>query len=768
MTLREFKIKLKEHATSLIPEQLQEYLFTGGSENTHYLYYQSAKEFSYFVNREFDKNDISTQIGSNKKWGMHSLESFKMPIKGLDVELAELVKMSEQDFVESEIRKLEENIQQAFEDPRSSIQQYIEAVEGKLINGGADASFGIMASIGWNSNGWTQPPTEGDLKVANSYGFVSENGHMHEALNFGIEVYPAESDGSFIAYTPKFNKAVKKAKDVKVVFFTSRDPKGVTHIVGLYAFPEIGREFEREASHEAFKVYDFGNVKSSLKDIVLFDQFLVPGTEGYLPGNKQLSKQGFNYLYKSNAHTIFKDAMKANPANEKLKDIYSRLFNRTAVGKSTGDKDTESPDELAGNLNQILFGPPGTGKTYHTVNKALEIIGEKVGGMRREEVKALFDSKVKEGQIVFTTFHQSMSYEDFIEGIKPVEPEQEDTFIKYEVQAGIFKKICQAAKTPDLVAFDSAYESLINDLSELPLLALQTPTGKDFAVSLNQNNNLNLHTGPEKTKQGTLTKENIQKQINGEEKFIGWEGYFKGVINHLKSKYQYSPENGKKVDKNYVLIIDEINRGNVSQIFGELITLIEEDKRLGKAEALEVTLPYSKEKFGVPANLHIIGTMNTADRSIEALDTALRRRFSFSEMEPAPGLLREITIPDLDLELLLTKINKRIERLLDKDHMIGHAYFMKLKHVSDPWKELQVIFHEKLIPLLQEYFYGDYGKIELTIGKAFFEEEEEEADVVFADSDYEFVDALLSKKVYRIRNVDAMDAAEFEQAVLKI
>lgn len=393
--------------------------------------------------------------------------------------------------------------------------------------------------------------------------------------------------------------------------------------------------------------------------------------------------------------------------------VASLIENKTPIG----NQDNQN-FEMNIPQNQILYGPPGTGKTYLTINKALEIIGENIEGESRESIKALFDKKMKEGQIVFTTFHQSMSYEDFIEGIKPVKPEQEDTFIKYEVQAGIFKKICQAAKTPNLTAFDSAYERLIKNLSEGSLLTLQTPTGKDFAVSLNQNNNLNLHTGPERAKNGTLTKENIQKEINGEEKFIGWEGYFKGVIEHLKSNYQYS-ENGTNKTKSYVLIIDEINRGNVSQIFGELITLIEENKRIGMTEVLEVTLPYSKEKFGVPANLYIIGTMNTADRSVEALDAALRRRFSFEEMPPLYDL------PELKYEYggtqvsrLLETINNRIEKLLDKDHKIGHSYFIR-KEDEQPGNKLLASFYEKIIPLLQEYFFGDYGKIGLVLGEGF-------------------------------------------------
>ncbi len=166
---------------------------------------------------------------------------------------------------------------------------------------------------------------------------------------------------------------------------------------------------------------------------------------------------------------------------------------------------------------------------------------------------------------------------------------------------------------------------------------------------------------------------------------------------------------------NRVFIIDEINRGNISKIFGELITLLEPSKRIGAKEQLRARLPYSEKDFGVPDNVYLIGTMNTADRSIALIDTALRRRFSFVEMQPDSATLKDVLVDGIDISEMLNTINKRITVLLDREHTIGHSYLLPLK--SDPTLEhLAVIFENTIVPLLQEYFYDDYEKIQLVLG----------------------------------------------------
>ena len=206
------------------------------------------------------------------------------------------------------------------------------------------------------------------------------------------------------------------------------------------------------------------------------------------------------------------------------------------------------------------------------------------------------------------------------------------------------------------------------------------------------------------------------------------------------------------------MFIDEINRGNVSKIFGELITLIEPDKREGMDNALSVKLPYSKTMFSVPNNLDIIGTMNTADRSVEALDTALRRRFEFEEMLPNSSLLSNIRCEDIDFVHLLNTINSRIEKLLDKDHQIGHSYFMNSNNTLSI-ADLQGIFKNKIMPLLQEYFYGDFGKIGLVLGNSFIKENKDKSN--FSKFNYDDRDLIDERKVYQLADIDKLEATDF-------
>jgi hypothetical protein len=369
-------------------------------------------------------------------------------------------------------------------------------------------------------------------------------------------------------------------------------------------------------------------------------------------------------------------------------------------------------------LNQILYGPPGTGKTYHTINHALSIIEVKtLGELENEDRSVLtkrFEAYKASGQIVFTTFHQSMSYEDFVEGIKPSTNDKGD--VVYNVESGIFKQICTTGLIK--VGMRIGIGTVVEIKGDFIVILKVDQTAK---ITLDRRM---LNQVVDALKAGDATfdtnsngKYDLSKIDRNKYPFIephivnGQSSYTDAIIKLLLDDKK-NLNSGPKV-----LIIDEINRGNVSAIFGELITLIETDKRKGAKEELSVTLPYSKESFSVPANVHIIGTMNTADRSVEALDTALRRRFTFKEMMPDVTVIENEKVGELSMSNLLETINKRIELLIDRDHTIGHSYFIGV----NTKEKLLIAFKDKVIPLLQEYFYGDYGKIGLVLGNGFVE-----------------------------------------------
>lgn len=379
-----------------------------------------------------------------------------------------------------------------------------------------------------------------------------------------------------------------------------------------------------------------------------------------------------------------------------------------------------SPSTRQSGLNQILFGPPGTGKTYNTINQALAILEPELltSGASREVLKAAFDANVASGQIVFATFHQSFSYEDFVEGLRATST---DGQLEYLVEPGVFKRLCQRAAL-GVVAnddpFDLAIARLLEKLDQVDgRIEMKTRRGRRFSVAYSGGATFLLY--PESSqdlKSGyTGSMEHVRKLYQtGDEHGMYNLSYVRGMLDYLKSECSL-PATSITTEKAesrlpFVLIIDEINRGNVSRIFGELITLIESSKRTGMPEALEVMLPYSKERFSVPANLHIIGTMNTTDRSLAGLDIALRRRFEFVEMPPRPDLLDGVTVEGVDIGQLLRVMNARIEVLLDRDHCLGHAYFMSLRSTPE-LSALARIFRNSILPLLQEYFFEDWQRI---------------------------------------------------------
>lgn len=416
-------------------------------------------------------------------------------------------------------------------------------------------------------------------------------------------------------------------------------------------------------------------------------------------------------------------------------------------------------------LNTILFGPPGTGKTYNTKRYVVAICDyngdlSAVGGLDYDTViTPRYDELLNEGRVQFTTFHQSYGYEEFIEGIKPIVNENK---VIYDTVSGVFKKFCETASIGDL-----DYDSLeINPEANIWKVSLYGGKANILKECFDENY---IRIGLDKNSEDN-SFEIFKNKMNIGDIVLSLKSFYEingiaiivGDYEELKNKPEYifarkvkwlfkdkiinvrdinggyrlpiktcsglphisrtgimkiikeNTEASEGTTKPYVFVIDEINRGNISKIFGELITLIEESKRGGAKEEMSATLPYSGERFSVPNNVYILGTMNTADRSISLMDTALRRRFDFIEMMPKPSIVNKI-VAGVDIEKMLKTINDRITVLYDREHTIGHAFFTGLNSNSTI-DDLSSIFKNKVIPLLQEYFYEDYSKIRLVLG----------------------------------------------------
>ncbi|MEQ9795622.1 AAA family ATPase [Parvibaculum sp.] len=476
-------------------------------------------------------------------------------------------------------------------------------------------------------------------------------------------------------------------------------------------------------------------------------------------------------------------------------------------------EETTSPAPMATNL--ILYGPPGTGKTYRTAWEAMRLcLGEAASEPLRDDREALMTEYRRlsaEGRIEFVTFHQSMAYEDFVEGRQPMTGSDEDgenasAGFRLETVPGIFRRIAKRAETGlsktatsnritvegrqiykmsvgfswdagDQETFEEIIEGGYTHLSWEDI-DWSDPKYRDAEEIRKTCEAQGKIEGPVTLQSGQVSiTDTFRNRLGAGDIIVVSKGNrLVRAIGEVTGPYEYHPRPDgnfghrrpvrwlwhdpagvpvteiydgnftmrslyrlKKERLNipvlerymnsaikdadaytereaFVLIIDEINRANISKVFGELITLLEPDKRLGMPNEIRLKLPYSEntlsEKgFGVPSNLHIIGTMNTADRSIALLDTALRRRFIFRELMPDPSVL-PANLDGIDLRLLLAKLNERIEYLFDREHQIGHAYFTGCHRRE----QLEEVMRHKVIPLLAEYFYEDWSKVALVLG----------------------------------------------------
>lgn len=435
--------------------------------------------------------------------------------------------------------------------------------------------------------------------------------------------------------------------------------------------------------------------------------------------------------------------------------------------KLIGIEDHDSnPPRLMPALNTILYGPPGTGKTYTLQKKYMELFTESqtitqeqfaqemVAEMTWLQVITIILYKLKAAKVSEIFAHPLLQTKNRLSANKTPKNTiwawlQRHTKIdcpnvkhSQRDEPLIFWKDENATWSVDQVMVD---EQLPELAEKLKMYLEFKPVKKD----IKRYDYVTFH-------QSYCYEDFIEgiKPIMSEEDASALAYEIKpGIFRNMVTMALNDPSH------NYALLIDEINRGNVASIFGELIALIEEDKRKGRVNELKARLPYSREEFAVPDNLYIIGAMNTADRSVEALDTALRRRFTFEALYPDPVLIKQPSDFAVDLQKLLSTINGRIEKLLDKDHCIGHSYFMGIEKKDTPLEELRLIFKTKVLPLLEEYFFGDPGKIGMVLGKAFVARKDETIQWALGDwgmDDYE------ERRVYALADPMTLTLEDFQ------
>lgn len=477
--------------------------------------------------------------------------------------------------------------------------------------------------------------------------------------------------------------------------------------------------------------------------------------------------------------------------------------------------------------NLVLYGPPGTGKTFATIRRALRLaLGDAtVATMSPETAAKEFRRLQNEGRIEMVTFHQSYGYEEFVEGLRPVLGEAGSGDVRYEVYAGALKRLALRAAGAGLrnQRAEPTFDELWAELQR----RYRAEGGREgasqratYLIRATARENFDAERLPDEEDQVvTERKQNVSKAVLR----IMWDnqkdlgppeqlGYDKvrrilerarggtgghhysptaiiyremfalrnelvasqgeaavpiTLVQHAldssasgKAEFAFSPRTPQ-----YVLIIDEINRGNVSKVLGELITLLEPDKRLGTPNELKLPLAYSPEhKFAVPPNLHIVATMNTADRSIALMDVALRRRFEFEEVMPDAGALRGVVLQrtndpvlaELVVDLLET-MNARIRFLYDRDHQIGHAYFMTVTDLES----LRRILVDRIVPLLREYFYGRWDKVATVVGCPYDESGRALRPAPVADGG-RYRAAIVETKVASAREVLGFESDEHE------
>lgn len=509
----------------------------------------------------------------------------------------------------------------------------------------------------------------------------------------------------------------------------------LTPVIGTGEWDDFQCRNFKNSDNNGLQIGDIILVREGSKPIALCqitsNSFNDPGLEAkyinqHYRNVKVLALYNDNKLFPQSQGTLQRLINKESDSWKFIDNWYKQILNKMET--------TQIVDILKEKKQIILQGAPGTGKTYVTASVALSLIGENFSPDDHNEIMIKYEKLVEKKRIFFTTFHQSMDYEDFIEGLKPV---VENDNMTYEVKDGIFKKICteaQSSEGTDIIQCIDKYLQSIKGLNNKK--TIPTKSGKSqIYVWWNEGNDtisvrsvMSQSTKNEDSSPSPLNIEKVKQQAIGEGLENNWRQYADAFIQAVKKEYGI----GTQIkDEPYILIIDEINRGNISKIFGELITLLEVDKRAGGEHPIKANLAYSNdENFSVPSNLYIIGTMNTTDRSVGHIDYAVRRRFAFytltankdaiisyyDSLKQAENETKKIA---LDLFASISGfITKYISSEFEIDDiMIGHSYFMA-KNMNSLKMKLQY----EIIPLIKEYEKDGIITLKSEERKAFEEE----------------------------------------------
>ncbi len=588
----------------------------------------------------------------------------------------------------------------SFDDNNLLVQDFIYAVATYLNpnnnKSGEPINF-ILANITWNSKDWKEVSED-----TSGHSWVSKENIPHESWNFDFDNYRNE-DGKIFGFAQFTNPPKVEGSNNLIIFYS----KG--QIVGFYGKAQVLKELVNINDNESYNL--IGDQEYS---IVLETKIEDAKEKGYLEGHERVGRIGFNYIQNSSTVlNILQEALRLNPSQtEQIHKIIEWVETAPVTEKYIFEKafNKEIKEQaMSFELNQILYGPPGTGKTYHTVLRAAQIIEYPKKIDSYQEALTIFKTNLHE-QIQFITFHQNYSYEDFIQGLRP--DTENDNQLTFHKKDGIFKVIADKAlqnlkesekPTAAKKTFEEVFNQFINPLVEGDLEEIEVKMKKvsyfitavsERSIDFRKSSGGTAHT----LSIGTLKKMYVAESVMD---IQGLSPYYSPLLDTLLKMGRDS--SGKKSEvkkKNYVIIIDEINRANISRVFGELITLIEPDKRSHGTIPMEAKLP-SGDTFIVPSNLFIIGTMNTADKSIALLDIALRRRFEFEAMYPKYEIEGQ-EIYDVDI---LKKINEQIIKTKGHDFQIGHAYFMGEN------KDLVSRMNKKVIPLLLEYYMNDEKEV---------------------------------------------------------